>query len=435
MGFIKHFFIINSRGNPICVRSFLCETNRTIIERFYQSLKEETTPPPVFRVDGLTYSYITCNSLYFVVATSDSMSPTLLELLLRRITTVLNDYIGRCSEMSLQNHIGLLYEVVDEVLSFGCPQATDSESLLHLVYNEVPYDTNLLTTFLQTEIFIGEGYLRPLALAPTERSKTNNELFVIISEKVSLTMSVQNQILQSSISGLCSCKSFLQGLPTCYIQIDPQCYFVSRNMPHNLSLRYDDITFSPVCVTTSFDSDRSISFTPPEGSSLLFTYRTSREITPPFTLFSAIENIQAKVVVVRISVQSVFRSVDYATNVKISFQCPIETSNATCELPSSVRSNQQSEYDSKARQVHWIINKFDGKSEFSARFRFIFDNGIQASVEKLLGPISINYDYNGALPSGLNVKNFSVSTQGTSNPPHRYYKETSSASSYTWNYI
>jgi AP-4 complex subunit mu-1 len=363
------------------------------------------------------------------------MSPTMLVLLLRRITTVLSDYMGRCTEVTMQKNLALVYEVVDEVLSFGCPQATDSQTLLHLVHNEVEYEQNFLTEFIQTEIFPGEGFDRPLALATTERTKTNNEIFLIINEKLSMTMTTTNQIIQSTISGLCQLKSFLQGVPSCSLQLDPQCFFVSRNMPKDLMLRYDDITFAPFAVTTSFDSDRSISFTPPEGTSLLFTYRTARDITPPFTINTCFENIQAKVVVCRVSLQSTYPVDNNAGNVTVHFQCPVETSNATCELAPSVKDTQVSSYDAKNRQVNWVIKKLGGMTEVSARFRFIFDNGIPGAAESLLGPISLDFNYAGSLPSGMSVKNFIVSTQGTSNSPHRWYKETASAGSYTWNFI
>lgn len=435
MGLIKYFFSLNSRGNPICVRSFLEEMKQSVVDAFYQRISEFPPPAPVFRLDSMTYAYVVCNSLYFVVATPESMSPTMLTLLLRRITTVLSDYMGGCTEVIMQKNLALVYEVVDEVLAFGCPQATDSQTLLHLVHNEVPYEQNFLTGFLQTEIFPGEGFNRPLALATTERTKTNNEIFLIINEKLSMTMTAQNQVLQSTISGLCQIKSFLQGVPSCSLQIDPQCFFVSRNQPKNLMLKYDDITFAPYAVTTSFDSDRSISFTPPEGTSLLFTYRTARDIRPPFTINTCFENIQAKVVVCRVSIQSTFPVDNNAKEVTVHFQCPVETSNATCEIAQSVKDTQTTSYDSKNRQINWIIKKFEGMTELSARFRFIFDNGIPGAAESLLGPISLDFNYTGPLPSGLSVKNFIVSTQGTSNAPHRWYKETASAGSYTWNFI
>ena len=431
MGLIKHFFALNTRGNPVVFRSFLTEMNQSVIESFYQRMTEDPPPPPVFKVDSLTYAYIFCNGLYFVVATTDSMSPTLLILLLRRITAVLSDYMGKCTESFMQKNLALVYEVVDEAISFGCPQATDSANLLHLVHNQVSFEQNVIQDFIQNEIFAGESYDRPLAIDPQVK-KSTNELYLIINEKLSMTLSSQNQVLQSTISGVCTCKSFLQGVPQCSLQIDPQCYFMSRNMPHNLYLKYDDITFSPNVVSSSFDSDRSITFVPPDGTSLLFTYRTQRDVQPPFIIQSYFENTQAKVVVVRIAIQSTFPVEQTAQDVIVHFQCPVETSSASCELPNSVLDNQSSDYDAKKRQVNWHIKKFGGLTEFSGRFRFMFDNGIQAAAESLLGPISLDFTIIGGLPSGLNIKNFIVSTQGS---PRKWCKEVANAGSYTFNFI
>ncbi|EAY07990.1 Adaptor complexes medium subunit family protein [Trichomonas vaginalis G3] len=436
MGLIKHFFVINSRGNPIIIRAFLDETNIAVVEDFYQRLTEEPPPPPIFRLEQLTYCWVNCAGLYFVVATPENMSPSTLELLLRRITVVLSDYLGKCTELSIQKNLALCYEVVDEVLSFGCPQATDSSMLLHLVHNEVEYDQNFLTTFLQTEIFPGEGFDRPLALKTSERTKTNNEIFIVLSEKLSLTLTAQGNIINSNITGLCTVKSFLQSVPSCVIQLDSQAFFKTRNMPKNLLYEYDDITFAPYALTNSFDSDRSISFCPPQGSSLLFTYRTTRPPSPPpFTVVPYFENTQPKVVVVRVAVTSTFPVDVKATDVSIIFQCPVETSSASCELPQSVLDKQSSEFDSKNRQVVWRIKEFGGLAEYNARFRFIFDGGIPGAAETLLGPIAIDFTIAGPLPSGLSVKNFIVSTQGTSNEPHKWMKEITQAGSYTFNFI
>jgi len=435
MGLIKHFFVINSRGNPIAVRSFLEEKTQDIIEAFFQRIVDDPPPPPVFRVDGLNYAFIIYNNLYFVLATPDSMSPVVLIELLRRLTTVLADYIGKCTETAMQKSLALVYEVVDEVLSFGCPQATDASSLLHLVHNTVLYDQNFLTEFIQTELFPGEGFNRPLALPIEQRTKSNNEVFLVISEKVSMTLTSSNQIIQSVISGMAYIKSFLQGQPSVMIQFDPQMYVTGRAMPQNLMLKFDDVTFAPFVVAGSFDSDRSITLAPPDGSTNIMSYRTTRNINPPFTFSAVFENKQTKVIVVRVSIQSTFATEVIATDVAIRFQCPVEISNASCELPSSVQDTQSSEFDSKNRQVIWKLSKFPAMSEYSARFRFIFDDGIPCAAETLLGPVAVDFNITGKLLSGLSVKNFLVSTLGTPSSPHRWYKEAVTAGSYTFNFL
>jgi hypothetical protein len=218
-------------------------------------------------------------------------------------------------------------------------------------------------------------------------------------------------------------------------QLDPQMSFSTRKPSPNSDLKYDDIVFAPFVQSHSFDSDRSIAFSPPQGLSTLFSYRTTAPIKAPFIIVPYFENKQTKVVVVRVSVQATYPAEVAASAFELRFQAPVETSNASCELPSSVRDEQSGEYEVKTRQVVWKIAKFSGLSEFSARFRFIFDHGIPTSAETLLGPIALQFKLFDVLPTGANIKNITVSTAGSTSPPKRWAKLETVASCYTFNLI
>jgi hypothetical protein len=211
--------------------------------------------------------------------------------------------------------------------------------------------------------------------------------------------------------------------------------FATRGTPKHLELAYDDVLFAPFVQTHSFDSDRSIAFAPPQGLSTLFTYRSSRPIKAPFVVVPFFENKQAKVIVVRLSVQSTYAPELNALEFELRFQAPVETSNASCELPSSVAAKQTSEYDLKTRQVVWKVTAFPGLTEFSARFRFIFDHGIPAAAETLLGPVAIKFRIPETLPTGASLKTVTVSTAGSSSPPKKWLRSETVARCYTFNFI
>jgi len=435
MGLIKYFFVLNGRGSPIIVRGFLDEASQSIVETFYQRLIADPPPQPVFRLDGINFAYAPINSLYFVTATRDSMAPSMLLEIMSRISVVITDYAGKCTEKSLQKNLALAYEIVDEVLSFGCPQATDSSNLLHLVHNVVSYDENIITDFIKDTLFPGSTFDRPLALPLDQRLKTQNEIFLIINETVNLTLNTQNQILRCNICGKGSIKSFLQGQPSVLLQLDPQMTVASRPIPKNLALKYDDICFAPFVQSQSFDSDRSMTFAPPSGESDIFSYRTSRPIQPPFTFSIVFESVMAKVVVVRLSLQSTFPPNYHATDVTTIVQCPVEISSVSCEIPSGVLGSQTPGYDRATRQATWIVKDFPGMQEFSIRFRFIFDNGLSAPAETILGPIALKYTIENFLASGLSLKNFMASTSGSASPPKKWSRLISTGGCYTINLI
>jgi AP-4 complex subunit mu-1 len=435
MGLIKHFFCLNSRGNPIVVRGFLTESSHAVVEAFFNRVVASPPPEPVFRLDGMNFAFIRQSQIYFVLASEDSMSPMILLELLSRLCNVFSDYASRCTEVVLQRNLSLVYEIVDEVLSFGCPQATDSWNLLHLVHNTIQLETTILEDINVLDILSPVHYDRPLAVSVSDRAKAANDVYVVHREIIELSLDRNNQALHGCITGQVTCKSYLQGLASVMLRFDPQMYFTTRSMQQTLELGYDDIVFAPFVQAHSFDADRSISFAPPQGLTTLLSYRTIRPIVPPFTITPEFENKQVKVIVVRVSVQSAFRAELSAQSFELRFQCPVETSNASCELPPSVQDKQKGEYDAKTRQVVWKVDKFPGLSEFSARFRFIFDNGIPGAAETLLGPVSVGFVLPEVLPSGASLKSLDVSTSGSSAPPKSWVKAESVATCYTFNLI
>jgi hypothetical protein len=211
--------------------------------------------------------------------------------------------------------------------------------------------------------------------------------------------------------------------------------FATRGTPQGTGLSYDDVVFAPFVQSHSFDADRAVSFAPPNGAATVFSYRTSRQVHPPFTIVPVLENEQTKVAVVRISVQATYPADQAASAFELRFQCPVEISSASCELPASVAESQDGEYDAGLRQVVWRIKRFNGLSEFSARFRFIFDSGIPTSAETLLGPLSIKFVLPDMLLSGAKVTNIVVSTAGAQKPPQRWIKLETVAQCYTFNFI
>ena len=435
MGLIKYFFCVNDRGAPVAMRGFLAEPTQAIIELFYNKILERPPPDPVFRLNNMNFAYIEHASLYFVLVTEDCMAPSVLLELLGRLTSVISDYAGRCTEMIMQNNLGLVYEIVDEVLSFGCPQATDSSNLLHLVHNTVAVKTSILDEIDILEVFKTTDYDRPLAVTPQERSKSQNEMYFILRENLEISVDSENRPMRTLVTGQGICKSYLHGQPSVLVQLDPQMWFASRGHQNSLALAYDDIVFAPFVQTHSFDSDRSITFAPPDGVTTIFNYRTSRSCPPPFNITPVFENKQAKVVVVRVMIQSTYAAEAYANDVEVRFQCPVEISNATCEIASSVSDTQSSEFDSKTRQVIWRIRKFKGLNEFSARFRFHFDNGIPCAAETLLGPIALQFQLIDHSVTGANIKNLIVSTSGSQTQPKRWTKGETMAVSYTYNFV
>lgn len=432
---IEHFFIVDKKGFALAMRSFLTDPDHGVIEDFHNRMTSNPPPDPVFQIDGMNYASYLHGNLYFVFATHDSSAPASLLLnLLEQLVQVITDYAGTSTELVLQRNLALVFEIVEEVICFGFPQATDGTNLLHLVHNTVRYDRGILREIDVLNVFPEQDFNRPIALQPRKKDKLRNQMFLILTEKLNVTLDCDNHITRCETVGSCIIKSFLQGQPIVYMQVDPHMTIETRKMAP-LGLSYDDIVFAPFVYPDTFDVDRSLRFAPPEGQNVLFTYRTSRHIILPYTISVVFENVQSKAVVVRVSIQSNYPQEVVAEDVSVIFQCPVEISNAACELPPTVLEFQSQEYDDRERQVKWHIKKFKGLCEYSARFRFIFDHGMPIAAEKLLGPISLKFNIIGFVASSLSIQRLDVSTSGSSKPPKKWLRETTVSGDYTYELI
>lgn len=433
IGHIDHFFILNQRGSPVLVRSFLVEPSVEIAETFYSLVTAEEKPPPYFSFDGIHYVYHFSNDLFLAFAAHDELSPNLLIEVLSRIPVLVTDYMGKFTENSILRNLALVTEIVDEVISFGCPQSTDSTHLLHLVHNSVPYDTDSGYTRENVEGAKESVYDKPLAIDISKRGAMANEIYIKLEETINATISPDRVISSALVSGTCHIKQFVTGQPYVSLQINPASSFKSRGH-RDSPFSFDDIIFSPIVNSKSFDADRTMTCQPPTGDVFMFTYRTSRVDNLPITMSHVFENKQAKVVVVRVSFQNNLGTEKNIKDFVAYFQCPVEISNAMCELANSVINNQEQGFDRETRQIWWKIRNFPGKTEFSARFRFIFDDGITAAAETILGPVMVKFRIPDWNESGMCITTMNINNGG-GDAPSRWLKVATYAGDYVFTLI
>jgi hypothetical protein len=93
---------------------------------------------------------------------------------------------------ALQRNLGLSSDIIHEVLSFGCPQGTDSSDLLYLVHGTVNTDRTLLRDFDILDIFMSAELDCPLAVMVSERSESVNKMKCSFRESVILSINRRN---------------------------------------------------------------------------------------------------------------------------------------------------------------------------------------------------------------------------------------------------
>lgn len=124
---LSQFFILSRRGDVIVDKINRDDKKASAKEEFYRKIHSllnsngsTKLAPPVFSIDGTNFTYITAKNLYFVATTKYNISPVYILSLLHRISKILEDYCGVLSEVSLRKNFILVYELLDEIIDFGC---------------------------------------------------------------------------------------------------------------------------------------------------------------------------------------------------------------------------------------------------------------------------------------------------------------------------
>jgi len=84
---------------------------------------------PIFTDEGFTFAYTKHNNLFLMCVTKRNSNIALLLMYLYRLVTVFKDYFGELDEESIRDNFVIIYELMDETMDFGYPQAMDSKIL------------------------------------------------------------------------------------------------------------------------------------------------------------------------------------------------------------------------------------------------------------------------------------------------------------------
>ena len=138
--------------------------------------------------------------------------------LLNRLAKVFKDYCGVLTEESIRKNFILIYELLDEMLDFGYPQVTSTESLKTCVHNEpvvvtpVSIPSSILSS-INNRTKSSQASNQPLAIGGARGNSAGqkNEIYVDIIERLTLLVNSTGIISNSSIDGSILMKSFLSG--------------------------------------------------------------------------------------------------------------------------------------------------------------------------------------------------------------------------------
>jgi AP-2 complex subunit mu-1 len=318
-----------------------------------------------------------------------------------KLCEVMSSYFGKINEDNVKNNFVLIYELLDEILDYGYPQNTDTGILKTFITQ-----TGIKSQTREEQAQITNQVTGQIGWRREGIKYRRNELFLDVLENVNLLMSPQGQVLSAHVAGKVIMKSYLSGMPECKFGMNDKLTLDKQgkgdsDSKSKSSIAIDDCTFHQCVKLSKFESERSISFIPPDGEFELMKYRTTKDISLPFRCIPLVREVGRTKMEVKVVLKSNFKPSILGQKIEVRIPTPMNTSGVQVLCMKG-----KAKYKSSENAIVWKIKRMSGMKEVQ----------ITAEIELLPSgdkkkwarpPISLNFEVPFAA-SGLKVRYLKV---------------------------
>ncbi|KAJ2378741.1 clathrin associated protein complex medium subunit [Coemansia sp. RSA 2607] len=388
-------FIYNQKGEVLISRLYRHDVKRSVADVFRVhviSSPASVVRSPVTTLGSTSFFHIRYDNLWLCAVAKNNASAAMVFEFLYRLLGLGVSYFGRFDEEAVKNNFVLIYELLDEILDFGYPQNMEVDTLKLYVTTESVRSRNVV------EAPAPQSITMQATGATTWRRNDivykKNEAFVDVIESVNLILSAKGTVLRADVQGQIVMRSFLSGMPECKFGLNDKLVLdrdpasgsiVNRSggvrvsggapPPRSLgtraggmggvgdgeSVEIADCQFHQCVRLGRFDTDRTISFIPPDGEFELMRYRTTENVNLPFKVLPVVRELGRSCVEYEVLIKSNFSAKLSATNMVVSIPTP---PNATkCRI--KVSGPGKAKYNPEENAIVWRISRFQGLQETS----------------------------------------------------------------------
>ncbi|CAI8055936.1 AP-3 complex subunit mu-1 [Geodia barretti] len=353
---IKSLFMINKAGEVFMEKHWSSVVSRSVCDYFFEAQSKATSAadiPPVISTPHYYLVSIFRNHLYFVAVLQNEVPPLFVIEFLHRIVDVFMEYFGECSETKIKENYVTVYELLEEMLDNGYPLATESNVLKELIkppslVRSVVHTITGESKLANVSSTLPTGQLSNVPWRRTGVKYANNEIFLDLIEELDVIIDKSGTTIVAEVQGKIQANSRLSGMP------DLTLSFMNPRL-------LDDVSFHPCVRYKRWESERVLSFIPPDGPFRLLSYQISSQsnvalplyVTPQFSFSGGSGKFEVKVG----PKQTMGKVVE---DVKLVVPMPSCVTNvnptSTYGMPS---------YDPVSRTVTWNIGKLQTQKYMS----------------------------------------------------------------------
>lgn len=368
---ISGILIFNQKGENLIFRAFRNDCRPRLADVFrIQVISNAQVRSPILTLGSTTFSHVKHENIYLVAVTKSNANAALVFEFLYRLIQLGRGYFGKFDEEAVKNNFVLVYELLDEIIDFGYPQNTETDTLKMYITTEgvkserAPEESAKIT--MQAT--------GALSWRKADVKYRKNEAFVDVIEDVNLLMSATGSVLRADVTGQIVMRAYLSGTPECKFGLNDRLLLDSDgllSLPSGNrmgtkatkaaagSVTLEDCQFHQCVRLGKFDSDRIISFVPPDGEFELMRYRATENVNLPFKVHAIVNEVGKTKVEYSIGVKANFGSKLFAANVVVRIPTPLNTARITERCTQG-----KAKYEPAENNIVWKIGRFTGGSEF-----------------------------------------------------------------------
>ncbi|KAG0143751.1 hypothetical protein CROQUDRAFT_48375 [Cronartium quercuum f. sp. fusiforme G11] len=360
---ISALFILNLKGEVLISRLYRPDVKRSIADIFrIHVISNPDVRSPIITLGSTSFFHVRHQNLYLTVVTKTNPNAAIVFEFLYRFINLTRSYFGKMDEESVKNNFVLIYELLDEILDFGYPQNSEIDTLKMYITTES----------VKTEQAVREGSSKITIQATGATSwrrhdvkYRKNEAFVDVIETVNLIMSAKGTVLRSDIDGQILMRAYLSGTPECKFGLNDKLVLEKTDRATAVgasnadsSVELDDCQFHQCVKLGKFDSDRTISFIPPDGEFELMRYRSTTNVQLPFRVHPIVEEVGKSKVDYTIHLKANFNPKLNANNVVVKIPTPLNTTKVDCKVQMG-----KAKYVPSDNLIIWKIPRMQGQSD------------------------------------------------------------------------
>lgn len=356
---------------------------------------------PVMRAHNgrVTFAYVQHSNVFLVASTRSNANASLLLSFLHKLKGVLEAYFGRLEEESVRDNFVLVYELLDETMDFGYPQYTEAKVLQEYIRVQA-------NKLLKSEQRAPMAVTNAVSWRQQGIKYKRNEVFLDVLENLRAVVNSSGQVVSSSVDGKLDAQAFLSGMPECKLGLNDKAMLEAhgRTTRRSRAVELEDIKFHQCVRLSRFDTDRTISFIPPDGHFQLMSYRISGPVKPLLWITPHVECTSRTRVKLRIILTADFRERNIANSIAVTVPVHPDATD-----PSTKPSHGSAEYVPEHEAIVWYVKQMPGGREYSLNAEFSLpttSNGADAPTGKR--PIQLTFEVPYYTVSGTQVRYLKV---------------------------